>query len=106
MLIEQGLLDARQRGDREAITAATPVRLPRDQGSNRGSHPQEKLALVEVSCEYNRQGDSDRDIDEPSRSRGHLRIKESATRATPFLPRAKGKSCRLPRGLVQFASCS
>src|SRR5215813_11222515 len=29
-----------------------------------------------------------------------------ATRPTPFLPRAKGKSCRLPRVLVQFASCS
>src|SRR5262245_22710247 len=29
-----------------------------------------------------------------------------ATRPTPFLSRAKGKSCRLPRVLVQFASCS
>ena len=30
----------------------------------------------------------------------------SATRPTPFLPRAKGESCRLPRVLVQFTSCS
>src|SRR5262245_36437325 len=29
----------------------------------------------------------------------------SATRPTPFLPRAKGENCRLPRVLVEFTSC-